>query len=68
MKEKRATPLRVIRYKCLDCCCGSAHEVKLCTAETCPLYPFRLGKNPNRAGIGNHSAYLPNSESDSTEN
>ena len=52
METKHITPLKAIRLKCLDCCCGSAHEVKLCTTEKCPLYLFRLGKNPNRAGIG----------------
>ncbi len=62
------TPLRAIRAKCLDCCCGFANEVKLCTAEKCPLHPFRFGKNPNRAGIGNHNAVAPNSTSDSSEN
>lgn len=41
------TPIKAIREKCLDCCCGSSHEVKLCTAERCALHPFRLGKNPN---------------------
>ena len=46
------TPLKAIREKCLDCCCGSAQEVRLCTCEKCALYRFRFGKNPNRAGIG----------------
>lgn len=46
------TPLKAIRAKCLDCSGDSANEVKLCTIEWCPLYPFRLGKNPNRKGIG----------------
>lgn len=41
------TPIQAIRAKCLDCCCGQANEVKLCTAIRCPLHPFRLGKNPN---------------------
>ena len=41
------TPMKAIRLKCLDCCCGSSNEVKLCTCEQCTLYPFRLGKNPN---------------------
>lgn len=41
------TPMKAIRLKCLDCCCGSANEVKLCTCADCPLYDFRLGKNPN---------------------
>lgn len=42
------SPMKAIRAKCLDCCCDQREEVKLCPATTCPLYPFRLGKNPNR--------------------
>lgn len=41
------TPIQAIRAKCLDCCCCQVNEVKLCTAIRCPLWPFRLGKNPN---------------------
>lgn len=40
------TPLKAIRANCIDCCGGSRHEVKLCPATNCPLYPFRFGKNP----------------------
>ena len=40
------SPLKAIRAKCLDCCCDSANEVKLCTAAKCPLHEFRFGKNP----------------------
>lgn len=57
MELKHTTPLKAIRLKCLDCCCGSAHEVKLCTVEKCSLFPFRLGKNPNRAGIGGNGYF-----------
>ena len=39
-------PMKAIRAKCLDCCCGQANEVKLCTCKDCPLYAFRFGKNP----------------------
>ena len=46
--EERITRGKAIRLKCLDCCCGSAHEVKLCPVEKCPLYPFREGENPYR--------------------
>lgn len=42
------TPMEAIKSKCLDCCCGQKTEVKLCTSTSCPLYEFRLGKNPNR--------------------
>ena len=38
--------MRAIREKCLDCCCGSAGEVKLCEIQDCPLHPFRFGKDP----------------------
>ena len=38
--------MKAIRLKCLDCCCGSSYEVKLCTVAGCPLYPFREGHNP----------------------
>lgn len=41
------TPIQAIKAKCLDCCCGQAYEVKLCPCNDCPLYPFRLGHNPN---------------------
>jgi len=30
MEEKRVSPLKEIRLKCLDCSCGSSNEVKLC--------------------------------------
>lgn len=40
------TPMKAIRAKCLDCCCGSFQEVRLYTAEKCPLYPYRFGKRP----------------------
>ena len=49
------TPLKAIREKCLDCCCGSAFEVKMCPIRDCALHPFRDGHNPNRKGIGNRN-------------
>lgn len=42
------TPIKAIRAKCLDCCCNMANEVKLCPITECSLYPYRMGKNPNR--------------------
>lgn len=71
MDEKRITPLKAIRLKCLDCSCGSPKEVKLCTAESCPLYIFRYGKNPRRLGIGGNGQFgteKANSVSDFREN
>ena len=39
-------PVKAIRAFCVDCMGGSYNEVKQCSSESCPLYPFRLGKNP----------------------
>lgn len=51
------TPLRSIRLKCLDCCCDSALEVRLCPCTECALHIYRFGKNPHRSkrGIESHS-------------
>lgn len=43
---KKLTPLKAIRKKCLDCCCGQAQEVRLCDVKTCTLHPYRMGKRP----------------------
>jgi hypothetical protein len=45
------TPLKAIRAKCIDCCCGQRREVTLCPCETCPLYGFRAGHRPRRVNI-----------------
>lgn len=39
-------PLRTIRMKCLDCCCGQQSEVKACTIRDCALWPYRFGRFP----------------------
>ena len=41
-------PVKAIRAFCLECSCGSTAEVKDCRVHKCPLFPFRLGKNPYR--------------------
>ena len=46
------SPLKAIRQHCLSCSCGCMSEVRLCTVQTCELFPYRFGSNPNRAGIG----------------
>ena len=40
---------QAIKAKCLDCCCGQIVEVRECAVAKCPLYPFRLGKNPYKS-------------------
>ena len=43
---------RVVRAKCLDCCCYQEAEIRKCTALACALWPYRMGTNPftNRKG------------------
>lgn len=41
-------PVKAIRAFCVECMGGNATYVKECTTETCPLHPFRNGKNPYR--------------------
>lgn len=49
---KELTPVRAIRVKCLECQGNHYKEVRNCPSTDCPLHTFRLGKNPNRKGIG----------------
>lgn len=46
------TPIKSIRAKCVDCCCGSTQEVRLCPAQSCPLWPYRMGRRPTTPGSG----------------
>jgi|WetSurMetagenome_2_1015567.scaffolds.fasta_scaffold561979_1 hypothetical protein len=52
------TPMKAIRLKCLDCCCGNVAEVKRCPCPDCSLYAYRLGKNPAMAGRRGNAAAL----------
>lgn len=40
------SPMKAIKQNCIECSGGSAYEAKLCTCTSCPLYPFRFGRNP----------------------
>lgn len=44
--HKKTPLLRVIRKKCLDCCCNQHSEVRKCIITDCPSWPYRMGKNP----------------------
>ena len=44
--KRKLTPMKAIRARCLDCCCGNGNEVKECTATGCPLWGFRTGHKP----------------------
>ena len=41
-------PLKVIRLKCLDCSADQPSEVEKCPVTKCPLWRYRMGKNPDR--------------------
>lgn len=50
------TPVKAIKKHCSDCSSGSKKEVRACVITDCPLFPYRIGKNPNRKGIKNHGS------------
>ena len=64
MNKKKLTPIQSIREKCLDCCCGSYKEIRLCTIKDCALYPYRMGTRPSKATLESMEAfYEENTES-----
>ena len=46
MSTSKSDLLRIIRRYCLNCAGGQAKEVRLCRSEDCPLWLFRMGKDP----------------------
>ncbi|MFO8013676.1 MAG: hypothetical protein R6X20_10275 [Phycisphaerae bacterium] len=43
------TPIKAIRAKCRDCCCGSRKAVRWCPKTGRVLWPYRLGLRPETA-------------------
>ena len=41
---ERVSRSKAIRLKCIDCCAGNMAEVRKCTAENCPLWRYRMGR------------------------
>lgn len=39
------SPIKAIRAKCRDCVYSEA-EIRKCVQTGCPLWPFRMGRNP----------------------
>jgi len=37
------TPLRAIRFQCIECMGMQQNLVRGCSSPLCPLYPFRTG-------------------------
>ena len=48
MSTAKKELLKVIHQKCMDCTCDQVKEVRLCPSERCPLWQFRMGKDPNK--------------------
>lgn len=42
--------LKTIKAYCLHCVGYKSEEVKNCTGKDCPVFPFRLGRNPYLKG------------------
>jgi hypothetical protein len=43
---RKRTPLRAIREMCWSCTCGQRNAIRDCPSTDCPIWPFRMGKNP----------------------
>ena len=52
------SPLKALRLRCIDCSAGSSLEVRLCTAASCPSWPFRMRRNPWRAPVSEERRQL----------
>lgn len=55
------TSLKAIKAFCCSSCCETSQQARKCPAINCKLYTFRLGRNPNRAGVGNFNSPVKNS-------
>ena len=45
------TPIKAIRQMCKNCTCDQPKEIRLCTIINCPLYPYRMGRRPDKATL-----------------
>lgn len=53
----KAEILKTIRLNCIDCVVGQESVIPDCGGEnTCKLYPYRMGKDPNPSRPGNLAA------------
>jgi hypothetical protein len=44
--------VKILRRYCLQCTNGSRAYIQNCPTYCCPVWPYRMGKNPNRIGKG----------------
>ena len=57
MDKPYKTPIKAMRAKCVDCCCGSYKEVRLCTIIDCACYAYRMGTRPSKATLDTMEAF-----------
>ncbi len=38
--------MKAIRAKCIDCVCWQPSLIRECSVKSCPIWQFRMGKNP----------------------
>ena len=51
IREVELTPMKAIRYKCLDCCCWDQTEVRECALSECSLWPYRMGHGAQESNL-----------------
>ena len=44
---KRLTAIKAIRAFCVECTCGDPEWIRECPSNSCPLWVYRMGRNPN---------------------
>lgn len=57
MKDAKLSPLKAIRAKCIECSGYKKAEVRKCVIPSCALYPYRMGHDPHRKGIGREGGF-----------
>lgn len=60
------TPLKAIRAKCLECA-GNFIAVNKCGDSGCSLFPYHLGHDPARRGIGGGLSNFKRKDAHSSE-
>ncbi len=54
------TPIKAIRKKCLDCTCNQHKEIRLCPVVDCAIYPYRMGRRPNKVTLDTLNEFYEN--------
>lgn len=52
------TPLKAIKLFCIECMGHQQNLVEGCTDPLCINYPYRMGKDPDKKGIGSDGTHL----------